>query len=231
MTARTSNRFFNLPQEIQNYIFDYARDDTKKKIFNEDFNLYFKLYKEIKNIFTRPYKIINIKNEFENDNKNFIITLNNYVMKFEDNPEDENELILIKEDKTKYNKKYYAYIKTDDELEEEINNYLYENIIFINNDITDYERCLKNEYYNKNDWTQGIKASIKKKIKMHIENEEHNKIYNMLDLETFKHNYFRFNSTSDLLNYYTIEEIKILEKGELPNTKKLTTYNLLISEY
>jgi hypothetical protein len=60
---------------------------------------------------------------------------------------------------------------------------------------------------------------------MHIANEENEKLFNMLDLETFKHNYFMYNSICDVLNYYNIEEIKILENGEL------TTYNIMIKEY
>ena len=208
MMTQTANRLFNLPQEIQNVIFEYARDDSKKKQFNKDFNLYFKMYKSIKETFDNKTRFY-LKNDDEEDNKHFMLYLNN----------------------GKEIRKFYINIKTNEELEEELNDYLNENIIYIYNDVDFYERCLKNEYYNKNDFRNGIKQSITRKIKMHIANEENEKLFNMLDLETFKHNYFMHNSLCDVLNYYNIEEIKILENGELPNTKKLTTYNIMIQEY
>ena len=185
MTTTTQlNRLFNLPLDIQNLIFEFSRDDTKKKEFINNFNLYYKMYKYIKSEITN--NIIYIINE---DNKNFILYSKN-------------------EDK----RKFYLELKTNEEMTEQIDDYINENIIYIYNDISFYRKCLKNEYYNKNNFNNGIKQSIIKKINKHIRNEENNKIFNMLDLETFKHNYFMYSSYSELLNYYDITYLNIKEQ-------------------
>lgn len=209
MTARNSNRLFNLPQEIQNLIFDYARDDTKKKKFNKDFRMYFKIRKYIRENFDYENTRFYLKNDDEDDNKHFILYLKS----------------------NEGTKKFFLSIKTHKDLKDETDDFIRENISYIHNDLDMYKRCLKNEYYIKNCWLNGFKNSIGAKIKMHLQNEENEKLFNMLDLDTFKHNYFMYNSLSDLLNYYEIGEINIKEDGELPNTKCINTYNLCFNEY
>jgi hypothetical protein len=204
-TKKNKNPILQLPDELQIIINEYAQDKTKYKIFNDSYDLYYKLYKNLKNTFNINDNI-KIYNEFEGEgNKNFIAIVNN--------------------------KNYYVDLMTPEQTETEINDYLKENIIYIYNNVSLYDRVLKDQYYIKNDYRKGIKKSIIKKIKKAIEEENHIYIYNLLDLETFNNNYFRFNNICDLLNLYDIiNNIKIIENGEREGTRRRTEYNILIRE-
>jgi hypothetical protein len=205
-TERTTKKYFKdfFNDDILRIINEYAQDHEPKKIFISNYDLYYKLYKNIRSSFNINDNI-KIYNEFKEETKNFIVMINN--------------------------KNYYVDLQTDDETETEINEYLKENIIYIYNDVSLYERVLKDQYYIKNDFRKGIKKSIIKKIKKYIEEENHILIYNMLDLETFLNNHFKFNSICDLLNLYDyITDIKIIENGEREGTRRRTNYNILIRD-
>jgi len=183
MSITQKNRFFNLPQEIQNLIYDFARDETDYKKFVKNYQLYYKLYKSIR----------------KNTNDDYHIYLY-----FE---EDNFFKCIMTDDRNKDKFKLNYEISNNQELEERTNDYINENIILINPNIEDYQRCLKDEYYIKNDFKKGMKKETIRLLKIALQHEKPNKIFNMLDLETFKHNYFRFNSINDLLNFNFIEDL------------------------
>lgn len=203
---KNKNPILELPDDLQIIINEYAQDKTQYKIFNDSYDMYYKLYKNLKNTFNFNDNI-KIYNEIEEEgNKNFIVIVNNKL-------------------------NYYVDLKTDEETETEKDEYLKENIIYIYNDVSFYDRVLKDQFYIKNDYRKGIKKNIIKKIKKAIEEENNIYIYNLLDLETFYNNYFRFNNICDFLNLYDyIENIKIIENGEREGTRRRTTYNILIRE-
>jgi len=192
--------FFN--DDILRIIYEYAEDHEPIKNFISNYDLYFKLYKNIRSSFNINDNI-KILNEFEQENKNFIVIVNK--------------------------KNYYVDLMTPEQTEEEAKEYIKDNIIYLYNDINYYDRILLDKHYIKNDFRLGIKKSIIKKIKKAIEQENHILIYNLLDLETF-HNNSRFN-ICDLLNLYDIiNNIRIIENGEREGTRRATRYNILIRE-
>jgi len=204
-TKKNKNPILELPADLQIIINEYAQDKTLYKIFNDSFDMYYKLYKNIKLSFNINDNI-KIYNEFEEEgNKNFIVIVNK--------------------------KNYYVDLMTPEQTETEIKDYLQENIIFLYNDISFFERVLKDQYYIKNNFRLGIKKSIIKKIKKAIEEENHILIYNLIDLDALINNYFRFNNICDLLNLYNIiNNIRIIENGEREGTRRATRYNILIRE-
>lgn len=185
MSIIQKNRFLDLPQELINYIYEFARDETDYKKFVKNYDLYYKIYKHIKNGLHQDY-FIYLK--FEEDDNNYLYSI------WTDNRIN---------DKLKMHYK----IISNEQLEKETNDYINENIHYIYNDVDDYERCLKDEYYIKNNFKNGMKKKTIKLLNNAIQDEKPEIIYNMLDLETFKHNYFRFNSINDLLNYNYIDDL------------------------
>jgi len=208
-TKKNKNPILQLPNDLQIIINEYAQDKTQYKIFNNSYDMYYKLYKNIRSLFNSRCNYnnnrIKIINEYEEDNKNFILMIDN--------------------------KNFYVELKTEDETETERNEYLKDNISYIYNNVSLYSRCLKDKFYKRGDFNNGMLESTKKKIKKAIEEENHILIYNMLDLDTFYYNYFRFNNICDFLNLYDyIDNIKIIENGELEGTRRRQTYNILIRE-
>jgi hypothetical protein len=175
-----NNRLFLLPQEILNLIYEFSIDDTHKKEFNKNFITYYGIYKEVKKIYNTPFKI------------NSLSKYRHYLKIFSDD------------------KKYFLRLKTCEDIDYEIDEYLKENLCYIANDIKSYERCLKDKYYIRNIWVNGIKKNIIKEIERLIYMEESEKLFLMLDLCVFKYNYFQFNSSFDILPY---EDIVSLEKS------------------
>jgi hypothetical protein len=101
-------------------------------------------------------------------------------------------------------------LKTDEDINNEIDDYLNENLALLCNDINDYNRCLKDKYYIKNNFQNGIKKHIIKQIERLIYMEESEKLFLMLDIDVFKYNYFKYNSSLDILPY---EDIVSLERS------------------
>lgn len=175
-----NNRLFLLPQEILNLIYEFSRDDTHKKEFNKNFITYYGIYKEVKKIYNTPFKI-------------------NSLSKY-------HHYLSIFKDKTKF----FLSLKTDEDINYEIDDYLNENLALLCNDINDYNRCLKDKYYIKNNFQNGIKKHIIKQIERLIYMEESEKLFLMLDIDVFKYNYFKYNSSLDILPY---EDIVSLERS------------------
>jgi hypothetical protein len=143
--------------------------------FVKNYPFYYKLYKHLKNSFSD----------------------NTLYLKFDD---DDFFECITRDYKTNNKHIFYYEISNNEELEERTNDYIKENICYIYPNISNYERCLKDKYYNDYDFNNNMTKETIYILGLCLKYDKPNKIYNMLDLETFKYNYFKFNSLKDLLN-------------------------------
>ena len=164
-----------LPNEMINLINDFRgyEPENKKK---------YKLsLKEISKIFCcEENNIIFLDDEYINIEKKHYFYLNKERFKIE---------------KTKY---FYEFFN-EEELKKKITENVKECIFYFYGEIDDYKRCLKDKYYNFNNFNNGMKESTITKLLKYIEDEKGEKIFNMLDYEVFIFNYSRYNGIEDLL--------------------------------
>jgi hypothetical protein len=113
---------------------------------------------------------------------------------------------LYKDNEIKY---YTIELLNKNKLNNKIDNAISEKIIFLYPDIKYYKRCLKSKYYIDNDIKKDFKNSTYYNLNICLKKYNNDKIFNMLDLEIFKHYYFIYNSILDLLDLYDKEEIII----------------------
>jgi hypothetical protein len=172
---KVENYFFDLlPNEMINLINDFRgyEPENKKK--------YKSSLEEMPKYFYENINIIFLDDEYINIEEKHYYYLNKECFKIE-------------------KKKYFYEFINEEELKEKITEILKESIFNLYSDIDDYKRCLEDKYYIKNNFNNGMKERTIKKLLKYIEDEDGEKIFNMLDYETFIFNYGRFNDIGDLL--------------------------------
>jgi len=137
------------------------------------------------------------KNFYKNDLKKYL--LNRKVIKqcldYTDNLRFLDDDLIIAD-----GRKFYLEFINKDELNEKLSEYLKERIYMIYSEVDYYNRCLKDEYYKKKNFNNGMTKKTIKLLNKYIKEENGEGIFEMLDFETFIFNFGRFNEIEELLN-------------------------------
>ena len=163
-----------------------------------------------------PNEMINLINDFRGyepeDKKKYKLSLKELSKKF---CCEENNIIFLDDLHINIEKKHYYYLNkerfkiekteyfyeffNEEGLKERITEVLKGSICYFYGEIDDYKRCLKDKYYKKNNFNNGMTKRTIKKLLKYIEYEKGEEIFKMLDYEAFIFNYSKYGNIGQLL--------------------------------